>query len=302
LPIESAGEKTVSTPLELLNAWVARVADAAGAAWFADTRSRLAGEHTERDLFVGVGLVARKLGKAPLPLTPEDMAAATAARAGWDPTGLTVDQAARLGLLLTAAAHGEPFHAAFQRLWRTADVGEQVAFYRGLPLYPDPERHLWRATDGCRTAIRVVFEAIAHGNPYPAEHFDETAWNQMCLKALFVGTTLHPVVGLDTRHNRALARMMADYAFERWAASRPVAWELWRCVGPEPDDRALSALARAVASDDPATARAATLAAATSRVPAATELVARASDQVQAELARGALTWSALVTQFPISP
>jgi hypothetical protein len=96
--------------------------------------------------------------------------------------------------------------------------------------------------------------------------------------------------------------MMADYAFERWAASRPVAWELWRCVGPEPDDRALSALARAVASDDPATARAATLAAATSRVPAATELVARASDQVQAELARGALTWSALVTQFPISP
>jgi hypothetical protein len=130
-------------------------------------------------------------------------------------------------------------------------VGEQVTFHRGLPLYPEPERHLWRPRTVAARAIRAVFEAIAHGNPYPAEQFDETAWNQMCLKALFVGTTLHPVVGLDTRHNRALARMMADYAFERWAASRPVAWELWRCVGPDPDDRALSALTRAVASPDP---------------------------------------------------
>jgi hypothetical protein len=292
---------TVSTPLELLNAWVVRAADASGAAWFADTRARLAGEHTERDLFVGVGLVARKLGKAPLALGPEDTAAASAARPGWDPTGLTLDQAARLALLLTASAHGEAFQAAFERLWRTADVGEQVAFYRGLPLYPAPERHLWRATDGCRTAIRLVFEAIAHRNPYPAEQFDDTAWNQMCLKALFVGTTLHPIVGLETRHNRALARMMADYAYERWAASRPVAWELWRCVGPEPDERALTALARAVASDDPATSRAATLAAATSRVPAATELVARASDQVRDELAQKTLSWPALFARFPIS-
>jgi hypothetical protein len=81
-----------------------------------------------------------------------------------------------------------------------------------------------------------------------------------------------------------------------------VAWELWRCVGPDPDERALSALARAVASDDPATARAATLAAATSRVPAATELVARASDQVKAELAHDALSWPALLTRFPIAP
>jgi hypothetical protein len=219
LPIESAGEKTVSTPLELLNAWVARAADAAGAAWFADTRSRLAGEHTERDLFVGVGLVARKLGKAPLPLTPEDTAAATAARAGWDPTGLTVDQAARLALLLTAAAHGEPFHAAFQRLWRTADVGEQVAFYRGLPLYPDPERHLWRATDGCRTAIRVVFEAIAHGNPYPAEHFDETAWNQMCA----LHRPAHPHVVAHHRRLRAHARSRHRRRHRAGVLARPAA-------------------------------------------------------------------------------
>ena len=289
-------------PLDLLKTWTIRATDAAGRVWFDDACARLAGEHTERDLFVAVGLAPRKLGKAPLSLTADDLAAAEAARPGWRPDGLTVDQAARLALLLTAAGHGEPFFAAFHQLWRTADVGEQVTFHRGLPLYPEPARHLWRATDGCRTSIRAVFEAIAHGNPYPAEQFDETAWNQMCLKALFVGTTLQPIVGLEARHNRALARMMADYAFERWAASRPVAWELWRCVGPEPDERALSALARAVTSTDPLTARAATLAAHTSRVPAATELVARASDEIRAELARGDLTWDALVARAPATP
>jgi hypothetical protein len=292
----------VPTPLNLLTTWTTRAVDAGGRDWFGEALAGLAGDHTERDLFVSVGLAPRKVGKAPLALTPEDLAAASMARPGWDPAGLTVDQAARLALLLTASRHGEPFFAAFHQLWRTADVGEQVTFHRGLPLYPEPARHLWRATDGCRTSIRAVFEAIAHRNPYPAEQFDETAWNQMCLKALFVGTTLHPIVGLETRHNRALARMMADYAFERWAASRPVAWELWRCVGPDPDERALSALTRAVASDDPQTARAAALAAATSRVPAATELVARASEEIRGALARGTLTWDALVESAPANP
>ena len=80
--------------------------------------------------------------------------------------------------------------------------------------------------------MRVVFEAVAHRNPYPAEHFAEPAWNQLVLKALFVGSPLDPIVGLDARRNPTLARMLCDYAHERWAASRPVSPELWRCVGP----------------------------------------------------------------------
>jgi hypothetical protein len=52
------------------------------------------------------------------------------------------------------------------------------------------------------------------------------------LKALFVGSPLMPIVGLDRRRNPTLARMLCDYAHERWAASRPISPELWRCVGP----------------------------------------------------------------------
>ena len=142
----------MSEPVALLNAWLDRQLDASARAWLDERRARLAAPHADRDLYMAVGLVPRALGKDDLRLDAGDLAAAHAARPGWDPTGLSVDQAARLALVLTASHRGEAFFAAFHELWRTADVGEQVTFYKGLPLYPAPERFLWRATDGCRTS------------------------------------------------------------------------------------------------------------------------------------------------------
>jgi hypothetical protein len=109
---------------------------------------------------------------------------------------------------------------------------------------------------------------------------------------------LHLVQRLDARHNPALARMMTDYAFERWAASRVVPWELWRCVGPHPDARCLEALERAIKQHaDPQTSRSAALAAAGSTVTAATALVVHASDETRAAIADGRLNWTTLVAE-----
>ena len=95
----------------------------------------------DRDLYIALGLVPRKLGKADLELSEADLEAAGAgAGAGWDPRGWSVDQAARILILLHAGGTGERFAARFGQLCRTADVGETIAFYRGLPLYPDPPR------------------------------------------------------------------------------------------------------------------------------------------------------------------
>lgn len=281
-------------PLDLLLLWLDRhlasPAQADGRTWLAEARTRLAAEHAERDLYLAVGLAPRKVGKDAVALTAEDLEAADGAREGWRPAGLTADEAARLALLLTAANHGPAFFDAFDALWRTADVGEQICFYKGLPLYPEPERFLWRATDGCRTNIRLVFEAIAHNNPYVSEHFDEVAFNQVCLKALFVGTTLHPIMGLDDRANPRLARMMTDYAYERWAAKRTVSPELWRCVGPAADERGLLALSRALVEPDAPTRAAAALACHLSPVPGARALTTLAPDEIAA-IEAGTLTW-----------
>ena len=63
----------------------------------------------------------------------------------------------------------------------------------------------------------------------------------MVLKALFVGSELGPIAGLDDRANPELARILIDYARERWAAGRPVTPELWRPVMPFADDREIKA-------------------------------------------------------------
>ncbi len=90
--------------------------------------------------------------------------------ARWDPRGWSVDQAARL-LLLLARAKRPGFAPVLDQLFVTADVGELVAFYRGLPLYPDPAAHLARAEEGARSNMKAVFEAVAHRNPYPCRAF-----------------------------------------------------------------------------------------------------------------------------------
>ncbi len=232
------------TTTALLQQMVEQRLDAAAATWLRESVAGLADGGSDRDLYRLVSLVSRKLGKAPLALDAAALAAAAQTRLGWDPLPWTVDQAARVLLLLSTGADGERFATRLDALCATADVDELVAFYRGLPLYPDAPRHRARAAEGVRSNMRVVFEAVAHGNPYPAEQLPDEAWNQMVLKALFVGSALHPITGLDRRANPALARMLGDYAHERWAARRSISPELWRCVGPFASGALLQDLAR----------------------------------------------------------
>lgn len=244
------------TPAALLRQWLQTRLTPEAAAWLSEAAARLQGGGSDRDLYRDISLVARRCGKAALALSAAELAAAGAARTGWNPSSWTVDQAARIALLLATGDDGERFAARLDALCATADVDELVAFYRGLPLYPDAPRHRARAAEGVRSNMKVVFEAVAHHNPYPAEQLPEEAWNQMVLKTLFVGSALHPVQGLDARANPALARMLSDYAHERWAARRTISPELWRCVGPfanEQEGRTLLAdLRRVLAQGDEA--------------------------------------------------
>ncbi len=220
-------------PLELLRGWVLRQAgDQAG--WFGETLDALAAGAAERELHIVLGLAPRRLGKADLALTPADEADAEAAHPGWQPRRWSIDGAARVAALL--AYRGQrPFAETFKDLRRTSDVAEMIALYRGLPLYPEPESLAFEAGEGLRSNIRAVFEAIAHNNPYPRDQFDEHRWNHMVLKALFIDSELAPIIGLDQRANPELARILIDYARERWAAGRPVTEEFWRPVRPFAD-------------------------------------------------------------------
>ncbi|MBV1795690.1 EboA domain-containing protein [Siccirubricoccus sp. G192] len=258
-----------------MTAWLQAQLPPDAQSWLADQCTRLEAGASAREFNLAISLVPRRLGKADLVLDAAALAAAEVARPGWDPRGWSLDQAGRLVLLLAGGGQGPEFADRLRQLFATADIAEMIAFYRGLPLYPDPERHEARAREGVRSGMKPIFEAVAHRNPYPAESFDENAWNHMVLKALFIGSALAPIQGLDRRANPTLARMLCDYAHERRAAGRPVGPELWRCVGPHADDAALDDLAAALRSADVAEREAAALALAACPAPRARELLAQ---------------------------
>jgi hypothetical protein len=225
--------------------WVRRRAPEEAARWLEERSAAYADGAPERALLLDFSGALKRTGKAPLGLGTADLAEAERLRKGWNPTAWTTDQAARVVLVLSwPSPDATAYVAALDKLFESADLGELVALYQALPVLPHPAAHVRRCAEGVRTTMTDVFKAIAHGNPYPSEHLDEAAWNQMVLKALFVGVPLHPVLGLDARANPRLTRMLLDYAKERWAAKRDVSPELWRCVGLFPDDAALDAMGR----------------------------------------------------------
>jgi hypothetical protein len=235
--------------IALLSGWVRVALEGERLSWFDATLEGLRAGGGQRELVRAVGLAPRKLGKNDLALSTDDLTGAERARPGFDPGGLTVDQAARIAFLLAAAERDEAsFPHSLADLYRTAELAESIAYLRGLPLFPAPRALLTVASEGVRSAVKPVFEAVAHRSPYPREIFDESAWNQMVLKALFIGSELAPIQGLDERANPDLAEVLLDYAHERWAAGRSVSPELWRCVGPFAHGRALKDLERVAAT------------------------------------------------------
>jgi len=280
--------------LELLRDWLARQLDETALTWLDEQLAKAGG--SDRDLYLAIGLAPRKLGKADLELGGDDLAAADRARPGWNPAGWSVDQAARVALLLVAARDEAGFPDRLDQLCNTADVRELIAFYQGLPLYPNPGRYVARAGEGARTNMKAVFEAVAHRNPYPAENFEEHTWNQLVLKAVFVGSSLNAIHEFDRRRNAGLARTLVDYAHERWAASRAITPELWRAVGPFIDESMLDDMRRVAVSDDLPERQAAVLALRESGMPG-TEALINLSSEVVSEVEAGRVSWETVARE-----
>jgi hypothetical protein len=279
--------------LALTTGWIFERTDERGAAWFRGAIQDVAKASNERPLSVAIGLAPRRLGKADLALPVADLARADALRPGLDLSDWSIDQLARVALM--AGSHGgndAAFAARFDSFCTTAEINELVALCRGLPLYPDAALIEPRAREAVRSGMKPVFEAVAHRNPYPRETFSEAAWNQMVVKALFIGSTLWPIQGLDERANPRLARMLVGLAQERWAAERPVSGELWRCVAPQTDDEGMAALTHGWSAADDRERLA--IALALRGAPRAQNLPMEEISKLQARLESEKITWREL--------
>ncbi|GIH26461.1 hypothetical protein Aph01nite_47710 [Acrocarpospora phusangensis] len=151
--------------------------------------------------------------------------------------GWTVDQAVRVTLLLELPLDGEPLGTLLFDLYAHGDAGERLAVLASLSAFGDAGRlgdaGLPIVRDALRTSdTRLIGAALGR---YGAARLPADAYRQAVLKCVFTGVPLAGVAGLESRADRELARMMADFAKEREAAGRPVPSDIWPILESHPD-------------------------------------------------------------------
>lgn len=251
-------------------------------------------------MFPAFSLASRYFDNKALILSPAQLAEADKLRAGFMPHYWSRLQAARTLLLLELAEQEEAqFSHTLARLAETADVAEQTALYAALPVLPHPRVLPNRAAEGIRTNMTVVFDAIALHNPYPADYLEENAWNQMVLKAVFMNRPLYQIWGADRRTNPALARMLLDFAHERWAAHRSVTPEIWRFIGPYLQEDSFKDIERVSREGTPLEREAVLLACADSSFPEAQQLLHQQPD-IEKQFQSGDISWSSLGERYAL--
>jgi len=208
-----------------------------------------------------LSLASRHVHRGALEPTSAERDRSETCLTGWNPERWQLHDCVRVALVrarrdLSEESAAESLRDAF----RYADEGELRALYRSLALLPNPERFVWQAGEGCRSNMQTVFESIACDNPYPVLYFDDDAWRQMIIKAIFIGAPLWRVSGLDSRLSPELARMALDLVEERRSAGRPVPISLWLCLGEHAGERGVAALEQEMVAADGAGRRAAVLA------------------------------------------
>jgi hypothetical protein len=285
-------ENIAGNSADLIVRWLERAVEGPVAQWLAEARSKAPGM-TFGQIEQTLALAGRKVGKGALAPSESDLSEADAVRPGWNPRSWTLADAARTSILLALAGDREAFGETYKNLCRTADLATLLGLYRALPLFPASQALDWQIGEGLRTSIQAVFEAIAHDNPVPAETFSEHRWNHMVLKALFIDSTLGPIVGLDERRNAALAETLVDHVHERRAAGRAVDLQVWRCIAPFAEGAILDDIAPLIESADRGERLAAALCLVESPDPAAHRLLDALAAERRA-VASGSVTWQTL--------
>lgn len=200
--------------------------------WLAEKAALVSKEKNTSALNETFSVISRKTGNKKLVLMP-------AARQTPDinPHALyiqewTADRLCRVWLIMQIDSSDKTaYRAKTENLFSGASMNELVALYSALPVLAYGGEWKKRCSEGIRSNIGTVLEAIMYENAYPFNFLDEAAFNQMVLKAFFAEKNVDRIIGIDQRANQELAGVLIDYAHERWAAGRTVNPQLWRLTG-----------------------------------------------------------------------
>lgn len=170
-----------------------------------------------------IAIASRHAKRQPLCLSEEEAVHIQQQLPGWDLSRWNLLELLRVALILAQPNLSSPeFASIFQNAFQFADEGELCAFYKAIPLLPVPERFSWHMKEACRSNMRSLFCAAACDNPFPLHHFDDIAWNQLVMKAIFIEVPLAQIYGVEQRLSEKLAAMTHDFIAERTSAGRSI--------------------------------------------------------------------------------
>lgn len=266
--------------------------------WLSLQKEKIGKDSSYLKFYLAFGQASRYFKKNLLALSETQIHEAKNLVEGFSPESWDQLQTARSYLLLHfGISEASAWVNAINKLFETADMHEQQSLYAALPLLPFRKEMVERAVEGLRTNIASVFDAIALNNPYPSQYLEERAWNQMVLKAVFMQRPLYQIQGADARANPTLAKILVDFAHERWAAGRKVMPELWRFVGPYLNNQNLGDIEKVIQSSDTLERNAALLACQGSESESAKSLL-KQFPEVQQAIQQGELTWEKIGMEF----
>lgn len=208
--------------------------------------------------------------------------------------GWTLSRLARVWWLLQLPVTDKALYLdTLEKLFNAAEMNELAALYSALPLLPWPEEWIARTSEGIRSNIGIVQEAIMLRNPYPAKYLPEPAWNQLVMKAIFTDKPLHLITGLDERANNALVNILIDFAHERWAAGRTLDPMQWRILVNFVNENNLGDITRILHSLNSMEQEAGALVCAYTNYAPAKALLAQ-YPSLAAEIKAGSISWDTL--------
>lgn len=210
--------KVVSACLDSIN-------DQDIATWF---KAKLSSVDQPSVFFLAFGMINKKVERVAIQPNAELLTAFTTINPGFDESSWTLDEFCRMALLMRLPP--EENAQRIKTLLSTSDIREQVTIYKSIQYLTNPEAFLLTVIDGIRTNMVDVFDAITANNSYPLRFFEESSWNQMVLKSIFMERPIFKIQGIDKRRNEKLAFILHDFVHERWSAHRPVTPELWRMM------------------------------------------------------------------------
>lgn len=266
--------------------------------WLSEKGIQSSDTNNNYQLNLSFTAIPRKTGKKEVAIEKVEEEQIAALLPGFSIHHWPIDRLCRVWLLMQLDSdQKENYISRIEQLFLQAEMNEQVALYSSLPFLTYPGEWQWRCAEGIRSNIGTVLEAIMYFNPYPAEHLEELAWNQLAMKAFFTDKNVENITGLDARANQNLANILFDYVEERWAAHRETNPQIWRLIGPFMDETHFYMLEKLFKEGNETERQAAALACAHSQFDKAKKLLDQ-HDEYKSAIDSKTLSWEILATKI----